>query len=472
MTQSTTSVRTSNSAVIQDWQPEHPEFWQSQGQCIARWNLWISIPCLLLSFCVWMLFSAIAVNLNKVGFNFTTDQLFLLTALPAVSGAILRVPYSFMVPLVGGRRWTAISTFFLIIPCIWLGFAVQNTGTSFHVFIAISLLCGFAGANFASSMANISFFFPKSKQGGALGLNGGLGNLGVSVMQLIAPLAISLSMFAIFGGTGQQQADGSQMWLENAAWVWVPFLLVATLAAWFGMNDLATSKASLSQQLPVLKRGHLWILSVLYLATFGSFIGFSAGFAMLSKTQFPEIQILHYAFFGPFFGALARSAGGALSDRFGGIRVTLVNFILMALFAALLFLTLPVDGVGGSFIAFFGVFMMLFLTAGLGSGSTFQMIAVIFRKLTLDRVKARGGKDEDAQREAVTDTAAALGFISAIGAAGGFFIPKAFGTSLALTGSPAGAMKLFLLFYVICVAITWFVYGRNINKGLATKKSR
>ncbi len=289
MTQSTTSVRTSNSAVIQDWQPEHPEFWQSQGQYIARRNLWISIPCLLLSFCVWMLFSAIAVNLNKVGFNFTTDQLFLLTALPAVSGAILRVPYSFMVPLAGGRRWTAISTFFLIIPCIWLGFAVQDTGTSFHVFIAISLLCGFAGANFASSMANISFFFPKSKQGGALGLNGGLGNLGVSVMQLIAPLAISLSMFAVFGGTGQQQADGSQMWLENAAWVWVPFLLVATLAAWFGMNDLATSKASLSQQLPVLKRGHLWILSVLYLATFGSFIGFSAGFAMLSKTQFPEI---------------------------------------------------------------------------------------------------------------------------------------------------------------------------------------
>jgi NNP family nitrate/nitrite transporter-like MFS transporter len=472
MTQSTTSVRTSNSAVIQDWQPEHPEFWQSRGQYIARRNLWISIPCLLLSFCVWMLFSAIAVNLNKVGFSFTTDQLFLLTALPAVSGAILRVPYSFMVPLVGGRRWTAISTFFLIIPCIWLGFAVQDTGTSFHVFIAISLLCGFAGANFASSMANISFFFPKSKQGGALGLNGGLGNLGVSVMQLIAPLAISLSMFAVFGGTGQQQADGSQMWLENAAWVWVPFLLVATLAAWFGMNDLATSKASLSQQLPVLKRGHLWILSVLYLATFGSFIGFSAGFAMLSKTQFPEIQILHYAFFGPFFGALARSAGGALSDRFGGIRVTLVNFILMALFAALLFLTLPVDGVGGSFIAFFGVFMMLFLTAGLGSGSTFQMIAVIFRKLTLDRVKARGGKDEDAQREAVTDTAAALGFISAIGAAGGFFIPKAFGTSLALTGSPAGAMKLFLLFYVICMVITWLVYGRNINKGLATKKTR
>lgn len=241
----------------------------------------------------------------------------------------------------------------------------------------------------------------------------------------------------------------------------MPFLLIATLAAWFGMNDLAAAKASLRQQLPVLKRGHLWMLSLLYLATFGSFIGFSAGFAMLSKTQFPDIVILHYAFFGPFLGALARPVGGALSDRFGGVRVTLINFVVMAVFAALLFLTLPTAGEGGSFIAFYGIFMVLFLTAGLGSGSTFQMIAVIFRKITVDRVKAAGGSDESAQREAVTDSAAALGFISAIGAAGGFFIPQAFGTSLALTGSPAGAMKVFLVFYILCVVITWAVYGRK-----------
>jgi NNP family nitrate/nitrite transporter-like MFS transporter len=448
-------------AVIQNWQPEDTEFWQQRGQAIASRNLWISVPCLLLAFCVWMLFSAVAVNLNKVGFNFTTDQLFLLTALPSVSGAILRVPYSFVIPMFGGRRWTAISTCLLLVPCLWLGFAVQDTSTAYGVFVIISLLCGFAGANFASSMANISFFFPKARQGGALGLNGGLGNLGVSVMQLVAPLAISIAMFGVFGGTGQVQPDGSQLWLENAAWIWVPFLLIATLAAWFGMNDLAASKASLRQQLPVLKRGHLWMLSLLYLATFGSFIGFSAGFAMLSKTQFPDVVILHYAFFGPFLGALARPVGGALSDRFGGIRVTLINFVLMAVFAALLFLTLPGAGHTGSFIAFYGVFMLLFLTAGLGSGSTFQMIAVIFRKITLERVKARGGSDESAQREAVTDSAAALGFISAIGAIGGFFIPKAFGTSLALTGSPAGAMKIFLVFYLLCVVITWAVYGRK-----------
>lgn len=448
-------------ALITDWRPEDSAFWQRQGHRTARRNLWISVPCLLLAFCVWMLFSAVAVNLNKVGFQFTTDQLFMLTALPSVSGALLRVPYAFMVPVFGGRRWTAFSTGILIIPCAWLGVVAQDPTTPFSTFIIIALLCGFAGANFASSMANISFFFPKQKQGGALGINGGLGNLGVSVMQLVAPLAISLSMFAVFGGTGVEQDNGTMLYLENAAWVWVLPLAIFTVAAWFGMNDLATSKASLREQLPVLKRGHLWIMSLLYLATFGSFIGFSAGFAMLSKTQFPQVDILHFAFFGPLVGALARSAGGAISDRLGGTRVTLVNFILMAIFSALLFLTLPSGGEGGNFVAFFGVFLLLFLTAGLGSGSTFQMISVIFRKLTMDRVKAQGGSEEQALREAATDTAAALGFISAIGAIGGFFIPKAFGTSLALTGSPAGAMKLFFVFYVVCVVVTWAIYGRK-----------
>ncbi|WP_312056258.1 NarK family nitrate/nitrite MFS transporter [Pantoea brenneri] len=447
-------------AVIQDWQPENEAFWQSHGKRIASRNLWISVFCLLLAFCVWMLFSAVAVNLNKVGFSFSTDQLFLLTALPSVSGALLRVPYSFVIPLVGGRRWTAFSTGILMIPCLWLGFAVQDSQTPFSTFVIISLLCGFAGANFASSMGNISFFFPKARQGGALGINGGLGNLGVSVMQFVAPLAISCAIFG-FSDAGQTTINGEAIWLENAAWIWLPLLAVATLAAWLGMNDLAAAKSSLREQLPVLKRPHLWVMALLYLATFGSFIGFSAGFAMLTKTQFPDVVILHYAFFGPFIGALARSAGGIISDRFGGTRVTLINYVLMALFAALLFFTLPGADGNGSFIAFFAIFMGLFFTAGLGSGSTYQMIAVIFRKLTLERIKAEGGDDALALREAGTETSAALGFISAIGALGGFFIPQTFGLSLSMTGSPAGAMKIFLVFYLCCIAITWLVYGRK-----------
>ncbi|MFK3659120.1 NarK family nitrate/nitrite MFS transporter [Scandinavium sp. NPDC088450] len=450
-----------NHYLLQDWRPENPGFWENKGQAIARRNLWISVACLLLAFCVWMLFSAVAVNLNKVGFNFTTDQLFLLTALPSLSGAILRVPYSFMVPLFGGRYWTVLSTVILIIPCVWLGIAIQNPNTPYGVFIVIALLCGFAGANFASSMGNISFFFPKARQGGALGINGGLGNLGVSVMQMAAPVVIFLPIFTFLGVHGVPQEDGSTLWLTNAAWIWAPLLLIATLAAWFGMNDIASSKASVAEQLPVLGRLHMWILALLYLATFGSFIGFSAGFAMLAKTQFPDVNILKLAFFGPFIGALARSAGGFISDRLGGVKVTLVNFVFMALFSALLFLTLPGGHSPGNFIFFYLVFMGLFLTAGLGSGSTFQMIAIIFRQITIARVKQRGGSDEQAQQEAVTDTAAALGFISAIGAVGGFFIPKAFGTSLAMTGSPVGAMKVFLVFYIVCVLVTWLVYGRR-----------
>lgn len=448
-----------NHYLLNNWRPENKAFWENKGQAIARRNLWISVACLLLAFCVWMLFSAVAVNLNKVGFHFTTDQLFLLTALPSLSGAILRVPYSFMVPLFGGRYWTVLSTVILIVPCIWLGVAIQNITTPFWVFIIIALLCGFAGANFASSMGNISFFSPKrnrqragsqrrpwqpGRKRDADGRPGGH-----------LPAALHLSR-----RPWRHPADGSTITLSNAALVWVPLLLLATVAAWFGMNDIAGSKASIRDQLPVLKRPHMWLLSLLYLATFGSFIGFSAGFAMLAKTQFPAVDILKLAFFGPFIGALARSFGGIISDRLDGVRVTLVNFVLMALFTGLLFLTLPGSG-SGSFLAFYVVFMGLFLTAGLGSGSTFQMIAVIFRQLTIDSVKQRGGSDEEAQHEAVTDTAAALGFISAIGAIGGFFIPKAFGTSLAMTGSPVGAMKVFFVFYVVCVLVTWLVYGRR-----------
>ncbi|MBS0878277.1 MULTISPECIES: NarK family nitrate/nitrite MFS transporter [unclassified Tatumella] len=456
------SLTNQRSGLLQQWEPENPQFWEQYGKKIAQRNLWISVFALLLSFCVWMLFSAVSINLNKAGFNFTTDQLFMLTALPALSGAILRVPYSFMVPLIGGRKWTAISTIILVIPCIWLGLAVQDTTTGYSTFIVISLLCGFAGANFASSMGNISFFFPKTRQGSALGINGGLGNLGVSVMQLVAPLVLVVPLFSLLGTHGVQQADGSVLFLANAALFWVPLLILATLAAWFGMNDVPCTQMSVRQQLPVLKRGHMWLLSLLYLTTFGSFIGFSAGFAMLAKTQFPGIDILKLAFFGPFIGALARSFGGMISDKFGGVRVTLINYVFMVIFCGLLFLTLPDTTPGsGNFTAFYAVFMGLFLTAGLGSGSTFQMIAVIFRQLTISKSLKEGASQPEAQQMAVTETASALGFISAIGAFGGFFIPKAFGTSLDLTGSPVGAMKIFLVFYIICLLVTGLVYGRK-----------
>lgn len=441
--------------LLREWHPEDSDFWQRRGQHIARRNLWISVSALLLAFCVWMLFSAVSVYLNQVGFNFTIEQLFLLTALPALSGALFRIPYSFIVPILGGRIWTTLSTAILILPCVWLGFAVQNPQTPYAIFIIIALLCGLAGANFASSMGNISLFFPKRKQGSALGINGGLGNLGVSVMQLVAPFII----FIPFLSNGVPHGEGSAIWLANAAWVWVPLLAMTAIAAWFGMNDIGGMRSSLRDQLPVLKNAHVWIMGMLYLATFGSFIGFSAGFAVLAKTQFPNVDITHYAFFGPLLGALARSGGGIISDKFGGVKVTIINFMMMVIFSALLFLTLPSSS--GAFLGFYLVFMGLFLTAGLGSGSTYQMIAVIFRQLTQSKMLAEGHSLDAAQHAAVTDTAAALGFISALGAIGGFFIPKAFGSSLALTGTPAAAMIVFLLFYIVCLLVVWLLYGRG-----------
>ncbi|ANI29225.1 nitrate/nitrite transporter NarK [Yersinia entomophaga] len=461
MTQISMSDMKDKGRLITDWRPEDAIFWKLRGQFVARRNLWISIFCLLLAYCVWMLFSALAVNLNHVGFSFSADQLFMLAALPSVSGTLLRVAYSFMVPIFGGRRWTAVSTGFLIIPCVWLGFAVQNPKTTFETFVIIALLCGFAGANFASSMGNISFFYPKDKQGQALGYNGGLGNIGVSLMQLVVPIAISVSLFSAFGSAGKLMPDGETLWLENAAWIWVIPLGIATLLAWFGMNDLAMNKTSVGKQFGILKNRHLWVLGLLYLASYGSFIGFAAAFAMLSTIEFPEVEILYYAFFGPFLGALARSVGGIMADRFSGVLVTALNFVVMALLILLLIMTLPDANSPGSFVAFFSVFMLLFITAGLGSGSTYQMIAVVFRKSTADKIKAQGGSQEEAERHGVADTATALGFISVIGASGGFFIPKVMGSSLAMTGSVFTAMLFIFVLYILSITMTWLVYGRR-----------
>ncbi len=236
-------------------------------------NLWISIPALMLAFAVWMVWSVVVVNLPNVGFKFSTNQLFWLAALPALCGATLRIFYSFMVPIFGGRRWTAISTASLLLPALGIGFAVQDPTTSYEVMVMLALLCGFGGGNFASSMANISFFFPKAQKGYALGLNAGLGNLGVSIVQFVVPLVITAGVFGTLGGepamvtkAGQQ----SPMWLQNAGFIWVPFIALSAIAAWFGMNDLADAKASFADQAVIFKRKHNWLMCWLYLGTFGS----------------------------------------------------------------------------------------------------------------------------------------------------------------------------------------------------------
>ena len=451
--------------MINTWEPETPAFWQQTGKATAGRNLWISIPALLLAFAVWMVWSVVVVNLPNIGFTYSNNQLFWLTALPGLSGATLRIFYSFMVPIFGGRRWTAISTGSLLIPAIGIGFAVQDVNTGYPTMLVLALLCGFGGGNFASSMANISFFYPKASKGFALGMNAGLGNLGVSVVQFVVPLVITMAIFGAWGGESLTWAKAGatrQMWLQNAGFIWVPFIALSTLLAWFGMNDLASAKASFSEQAVIFKRKHNWLMCWLYTGTFGSFIGYSAAFPLLIKIQFPDVNPLDYAFLGPLVGALARVAGGVISDKLGGARVTLWSFILMiaAVLGVLHFM--PHSGAGGSFGGFFWMFMLLFAGTGIGNASTFRMIPVIF--LT-EHQRAAAGKGKAAEEQAIVDAnkegAAVLGFTSAVAAYGAFFIPKSYGTSIALTGSPDAALWGFIGFYVSCIAITWWCYARK-----------
>jgi NNP family nitrate/nitrite transporter-like MFS transporter len=451
--------------VINHWNPEDAGFWRTDGQSVARRNLWISIPALTLAFAVWMVWSVVVVNLPVVGFRFSTNQLFWLAALPALCGATLRIFYSFAVPIFGGRRWTAISTASLLLPAVGIGFAVQNPATPYEVMVLLAILCGFGGGNFASSMANISFFYPKAQKGTALGLNAGLGNLGVSIVQFVVPLVITAGVFGTLGGEPQavtKTGGPMVLWLQNAGFIWVPFIIASTLLAWFGMNDLADAKASFADQAVIFKRAHNWWMCWLYLGTFGSFIGYSAGFPLLIKSQFPGVNALQYAWLGPLVGALVRPAGGWLADKLGGARVTFWNFIAMALGVLAVLQFIPHNGQGGSFIGFLVSFLFLFATAGLGNGSTFRMIPVIF--LT-ERQREAAGKGRAAQEQAVKDAnkeaAAVLGFSSAIGAYGGFFIPKSYGTSIAMTGSADAALYCFIAFYVTCIAITWWFYSRK-----------
>ncbi len=451
--------------VLETWNPEDKEFWEKEGKSIANRNLWISIPALFLAFAVWMVWSVVCVNLPNIGFKYDTNKLFWLAALPGLSGATLRIFYSFMVPIFGGRKWTAISTASLLIPAVGIGFAVQDPTTSYPMFLALAVLCGFGGGNFASSMANISFFFPKAQKGTALGLNAGLGNLGVSGMQFLVPLVIGTGTFTALCGPNQLCIIGEQikpMWIQNAAFIWVPFIVASTVAAWFGMNDIASAKASFKDQAIIFKRKHNWIMCWLYLGTFGSFIGYSAGLPLLTKSQFPGIDPVKYAFLGPFVGALIRPVGGWLADKLGGARVTFWNFILMAGFVVGVLYFLPQNGVGGNFWGFLAMFILLFATTGVGNGSTFKMIPVIFLD---DRLLEAAGKGKEAEEQAIKDAnkeaAAVLGLTSAFAAYGAFFIPKSFGTSISMTGGPHAALYGFIVFYVSCILLTWWYYSRK-----------
>jgi len=410
---------------IDHWDPEDSTFWESTGRSIARRNLIFSIVAEHLGFSVWVLWSIVAVNLDSVGFAFTESQLFWLVAVPNLVGATLRLPYTFAVPKFGGRNWTIVSALLLLLPSLGLAWAVSNPGTCFGTMLAIAALAGVGGGNFASSMTNISWFFPEREKGWALGLNAAGGNIGVAVVQ--APFVVSAVVTA-----------GAGIHLGRAGLMWVPLALLAAFCAWRFMDNLSVARTDFASSASAARRPHTWVMSFLYIGTFGSFIGYAAAFPLLIKGQFPEVDVTAYAFLGALVGSLSRPFGGRLADRVGGARVTAAAFVVMGLGVLGVVWALSLHSFG-LFLAFF---MLLFLATGIGNGSTYRMIPAIFRS---------------SKKEA----AAAIGIISAIGAYGGFLVPRTYGWSTAAYGSIVPALYVYVGLYALMLAVTWVFYLRR-----------
>ena len=525
---------------IKTWNVEDEKFWESTGKRVANRNLWISIPSLLCGFAVWLYWGIITVQMLNLGFPFAKSELFTLTAIAGLTGATLRIPSTFFIRIAGGRNTIFFTTALLIIPAIGAGIALQDKHTPLWVFQILALLSGIGGGNFASSMSNISFFFPKRVQGLALGLNAGLGNAGVTTMQIVVPLVMTFALLGAFGGDpmvlktasgtliGKIPA-GADTWIQNAAFVWVLVLVPLSIAAWFGMDNILTEEVTpriaggafgafarmsamllvgfvtaaaglyfilpapsglglpawtkwivlagiiaatvvllyyvcffvrdnLKRQYRIFGNKHTWVMSVIYTMTFGSFIGYSAAFALAIKVifGFQHLMVngvlthdtanangpsaLTYAWMGPFIGAFIRPVGGWISDRVGGARVTQYITILMIASALGVAYFMKVAYQSATpeqyFLPFFILFLLLFAGSGIGNGSTFRTIAMIFPK---------------------EQAGPALGWTSAVAAYGAFVIPQVFGEQIK-AATPEYALYGFAIFYFVCLLLNWWYY--------------
>ncbi|AFM17895.1 nitrite extrusion protein, nitrite facilitator [Mycolicibacterium chubuense NBB4] len=434
---------------IDDWRPEDPRFWSTVGKPIARRNLIFSVFAEHVGFSVWMLWSIVVVQMTAAadgsaaasGFALTTTQALWLVAVPSGVGAFLRLPYTFAVPIFGGRNWTIVSALLLLIPCLLLAWAVSNPDIDFGLLLVIAATAGFGGGNFASSMANISFFYPEKEKGWALGLNAAGGNIGVAVAQKIIPIVVTI---------------GAGVTLSLAGLFYVPFAVAAAVCAFLFMNNISEAKADVKPVWQSLRHSDTWIMSLLYIGTFGSFIGYSAAFPTLLKAVFDRGDIaLTWAFLGAGIGSIARPLGGKLSDRIGGARITILSFLMLAIGAAVALWSVRAVNLP----AFFVAFMVLFVATGIGNGSTYRMISKIFRIKGEDA----GGSPETMilmRRQA----AGALGIISSVGAFGGFIVPLAYAWSKAQFGNIQPALQFYIGFFIVLLVVTWFFYLRKSTR--------
>lgn len=474
---------------LDHWEPDNEEFWQSAGKRIARKNLALSIFAEHLGFSIWVLWTIVVINLANAGFTLSLSEQFLLIALPNLVGSTLRIPYTFAVPRFGGRAWTGISASLLFIPVLLLAFLVpsgwlleQSHSTQIWVLALCAATAGFGGGNFSSSMANISFFYPEKHKGAALGLNAAGGNLGVAVAQLLVPLVIIVGVPAAAVKNPVHEVN-----LAYAGLMWLPFIVLAAFLAWRCMDSITDAKADRGSYTKSLRHGQTWIMSLLYIGTFGSFIGYAFALPLVIKNTFPEFLAAHpfiatylagLGFVGALIGSVARPLGGWLSDRLGGARVTLAVFLGEAVFT----LTAIMGVNDHSFPIFFGSFMAIFLLAGMGNGSTYRMIPAIFSELGRTEAAEKGLDLKKTILDYKHQAAAVIGIAGAIGAFGGFLIQVIFrqaslGVSAAVKAAETPAEKLaiaqaqadwsipalwvFLGAYVVFAGMTWFFYLRK-----------
>ena len=526
---------------LRNWDIENESYWASTGKSIATRNLWISIPSLLAGFAVWLYWGIITVQMINLGFAFEKSQLFTLGAIAGLTGATLRIPSTFFIRIAGGRNTIFFTTALLMIPALGTGMALSDPNTPLWQFQLLAFLSGIGGGNFSSSMSNISFFYPKKVQGYALGMNAGLGNFGVTTMQIVIPLVMT---FALFGGKGRELVNtsgtligkipaGTETYIQNAGYVWLLLLIPLAVFGWLGMNNIRDEHVSpdipnpigafaiitgmlliglvaaaaglwlllpnvagglptsgwgiskwivlplviiatvamlrmipgsvgknLAHQYKIFGNKHTWAMTVIYTMTFGSFIGYAAAFGLTIKVVFGFQHLmvngvlthstpnpdgpsaLMYAWMGPFIGALIRPVGGMIADKMGGAKVTQIISIVMvgsALGVAYYVQQAYVSATPQDFfVPFMILFLILFTATGIGNGSTFRSIAVIFDK---------------------EQAGPALGWTAAVAAYGAFIIPKVFGEELH-AGHPEYALYGFAVFYTVCIIINWWFYLR------------
>ncbi|MBL8305047.1 MAG: MFS transporter [Rubrivivax sp.] len=539
-TPATPAPQAARGADIADWRPEDDAFWESTGKRIAYRNLWISVPALLCGFAVWGMWGIISVQMLNLGFPFTQAELFTLTAIAGIAGATMRIPASFLVRIAGGRNTIFLTTAMLLAPAIGTGIALQHKDWPLWAFQLMALWSGVGGGNFASSMSNISTFFPKRLQGTALGLNAGLGNFGVTTMQIVIPLVMTMGIFGAVGGESMpllkdsgwifgKIVAGTPTWIQNAGFAWVLSLVPLSILCWFGMNNLKTvtpdaghpivsfakitwlytlafvpailglylylpkptglglismwvaipldvvsalflmklaafgpMKENINRQFAIFQDKHTWSLTALYIVTFGSFIGFSMALPLSITVIFGVSHVpdaagvmqhtlknpnapsaFTYAWIGPFVGAAVRPLGGWISDKVGGSVVTqVISAIMVVASVAVGYVMMQAYGSATPeqyFPAFISLFIVLFAASGIGNGSTFRTIGVIF-----DRTQA----------------GPVLGWTSAIAAYGAFVAPIVIGDQIK-AGTPQFAMYGFAAFYALCLVINWWFYLRT-----------